>query len=522
MNDREKTTHSEDIELDIPRLLNAIRSKLWLVVLVAVLCAALTLAATYYFVEPKYESEAMFYVNNSSILVGDSSLSISAGDITAAKDLVNSYIVILMARTTLNDVIDYAGVERSYKELQQMISAAPVNSTEIFRVTVTSPDPAEAERIANAVCYVLPRRISSMIENTSAMIVDTATVATTPSSPSYPKNTILGFMAGMLLCIVVLILHELFDNTFRAEEDITQCCKHPVLAAVPNVHTSGSGYYTRPDRPGNRKRVLSPSPESASIGANVSLSASEAYKLLRTKLQFSFADDNNCHVIGVSSALAGEGKSLTSVNLVYSLAQLDKRVLLVDCDLRHPSVYAKLNLPKTPGLSNYLTRQDSLENIVQTYRFDEHTAVHVVTSGRNPPNPVELLSSAKMKNFIHTLSDSYDYIILDLPPVGEVSDAIAVCAYTDGILLMARQDYGNRIAFTAMVRQFEFVSAKILGIVYNCTSNNRGVYGKRYYGQYGKYAGAYVSHNNASRKKSENTAVRQLQNEEQASRQDVK
>jgi len=514
MNDKERNYSPDEIEIDLRRLLKAIRSKLWLVVVVAILCAALTLAATYYFIEPEYESSAMFYVNNSSILVGDNALSISAGDITAAKDLVNSYIIILMTRTTLNDVIDYAGVDRSYRELQEMITAAPVNSTEIFRVTVTSTDPAEAERIANAVSHVLPKRISSMIENTSAMIVDTATIASNPSSPSYTKNTILGFIAGMALCIAVLILRELFDNTFRTEEDIVQCCKHPVLAAVPNVHSTGSGYYTKTDKRSKGKRIHISAAESTPTGTNISLAASEAYKLLRTKLQFSFADDNNCHVIGVSSALAGEGKSLTSVNLVFSLAQLGKRVLLVDCDLRHPSIYTKLNLPKAPGLSNYLTHQSSLEEIVRAYHFDENTAVSVVTSGRNPPNPVELLSSARMEKFIRNLSASFDYIVLDLPPVGEVSDAIAVCGLTDGMLLMARQDYGNRIAFTAMVRQFEFVSARILGVVYNCASNHSSTYGKRYHTQYGKYAGAYVSQDNPSRKKAGSAVAQHPLNEE--------
>jgi capsular exopolysaccharide synthesis family protein len=116
-----------------------------------------------------------------------------------------------------------------------------------------------------------------------------------------------------------------------------------------------------------------------------------------------------------------------------------------------------------------------------------------VAAGRNPPNPVELLSSGRMEKLISRLRDSYDYIILDLPPVGEVSDALAVAKLTDGVLLVVRHNYCNRLALTSTVRQFEFVGARILGIVSNCANENVGAYGKKYYKKYhGRYEGSYA------------------------------
>ena len=242
----------------------------------------------------------------------------------------------------------------------------------------------------------------------------------------------------------------------------------------------------------------------AVIGPNISFAASEAYKLLRAKLQFSFADENDCHVIGLSSALSGEGKSLTAVNIAYALSQLDKKVLLVDCDMRRPTLAEKLGLLKQPGLSNYLTRQCSLDEPTQPCELKSgENAFHVITAGQNPPNPVELLSSARMKNALEAMRKVYDYVILDLPPVGEVSDALAITKETDGMLLVVRQNYCDRNVLTDAARQFEFINGKILGVVFNCTSEHGGKgYYKRYYKRY--YRGYYKGYAKSYAKSYEN------------------
>lgn len=488
-----RVDQKEEMEIDVQRLVGAVWHKSWLIMVTALVCAVLAFLGTLYFVTPMYQSSAMFYVNNSSVSVGDASFSIDSGDISAAKSLVDSYIVILKTRESLNEVIDYAGVDRTYSELKGMISAASVNSTEIFQVVVTSPDPNEAEQIANAIAYILPKRISSIIEGTSAKVVDAAVVATNPSSPSYTLNTLVGFVIGFAVSVCIILLREFFDITIRTEEDVAQRSEHPVLAAVPDMAAPSKGgyYYGNGSKKQDMKKVGGHGRQPALVGPEISFAATEAYKLLRTKLQFSFADDNGCRVIGVSSALSGEGKSLSAVNLAYSLSQLDKRVLLIDCDMRRPSVSAKLPVTKTPGLSNYLSGQTGLDLLFQYCGIKgEEQAFTVIAAGRNPPNPVELLSSAKMSKMLEYLRGSYDYILLDLPPVGEVSDALAVAKNTDGILLVVRQNYCNRVAYSAAVRQFEFVESRILGVIYNCATESGGGYGKKYYK---KYEGNHVS-----------------------------
>lgn len=487
---------NEEMVIDIQRLLKAVMNKLWLLLLAAVLGAVVFFLGTFFLITPQYESSAMFYVNNNDLSVGDASFSISSSDITASKSLVDSYIVILQTRETLNDVIDYAGVNRSIRDLTKMITAASVNSTEIFEVVVTSPDPQEAEKIADAIAHILPKRISSIIEGTSAKVVDNAVIASRPSSPSYLLNTAIGFAFGLLLSVSIIVLLEVFDITIRTEEDVTQSVQFPILTTVPDMSApSKGGYYGYGDdkskghKPGGGKAK----PQEL-VGGEISFAASEAYKLLRTKLQFSFASEKNCRVIGVSSALSGEGKSLTSVNLAYSLSQLNKRVLLIDCDMRRPSVSVKLPIAKTPGLSNFLSGQCDIKEIPQYCNIPkDERAFAVIAAGNNPPNPVELLSSARMERMLEQLRGVYDYIILDLPPVGDVSDAMAVAKLTDGMLLVVRQNYCDRLALNAAVRQFEFVEARILGVIYNFATEGGGSYGKKYHKNYYSYENAYRS-----------------------------
>ena len=196
----------EDIEIDLSRVFRAVTSRAWLVAIIAILCAALAFAGTFFLITPKYQSSAMFYVNNSNLSLGDTSLSISSGDLSTSRNLVDSYIVILNTRETLVDVVDYAGVPYSYSALRGMIAAEAVNETELFRVTVTSTDPQEAERIANAIAYILPKRIGTIIDGTSARVADAAVVPSSPSSPSYTTNTVLGFLIGFVLSVGLIAL----------------------------------------------------------------------------------------------------------------------------------------------------------------------------------------------------------------------------------------------------------------------------------------------------------------------------
>lgn len=493
--DERMKNRGEFAEVNLKRLMDALLQRAWLFVLAALAGASIVLAITCFLITPKYQSSAMFYVNNNSISVGEATLSIDSNDITASKSLVNTYIVILNTRETLNDVIDYAGVNRRYSEMEDMLHAEAVDDTEVFRVVVTSEDPEEANVIANAIAYILPKRISSVVEGTSAKVVEAAVVAAKPSSPSYVTNTLIGFLLGIVFAMGMTVMQVIMDVTIRKNDDLSLVCKYPVLAEVPDMNAPGKGnnaYYGYGNRRSSKKKkggYYAPTrvgnTRNSIMGGQLSFAASEAYKLLRTKLQFSFSDDNDCRVIGISSALSGEGKSLTSVNLAFTLSQLDKKVLLVDCDMRRPTLAEKLGILKAPGLSSYLTRQCQLEDLVQMCGLKgNENAFHVISAGQNPPNPIELLSSERMISALNSMRQTYDYVILDLPPVCEVSDAMAVANNTDGMLLVVRQNYCDRISLSEAIHQFDFIHSKILGVVVNCANDHGGNYGKGYYKSY--------------------------------------
>ena len=235
------------IEIDLVKLGAAVLHRIWAVILAAVICATVAFGLTYIFVEPTYVASTLLYVNNNTISVGSTSFSISSGSLTAAQELVNTYIVILKARTSLNEIIETAGLTRSAESLKHMISAQPVNSTEIFEISVTSTDPQEAELIANTIAKVLPKKIAEIVDGSSVRIVDYAIVPSSRSGPSYSRRAMIGFLIGLVLSVAVIVIRVLFDNFIREEQYITQTYDYPILASIPDLRVtgnrSGGGYY---------------------------------------------------------------------------------------------------------------------------------------------------------------------------------------------------------------------------------------------------------------------------------------
>ena len=189
----------------------------------------------------------------------------------------------------------------------------------------------------------------------------------------------------------------------------------------------------------------------------------EAYKTLRTNVRF-FLSGDGCKKFCITSGLAGEGKSITILNLAISFAETGSKVLLIDADLRRPTMARLLIEKASPGLSNVLA---GLATVEEAIRPEMYPNLDVMFSGDVPPNPSELLGSDKMKEMLETMSKKYDYILVDTPPVNVVSDASIVTNLLDGVLLLVRQGSSRRDAIKRAVANLELTGIKPIGFVLN-------------------------------------------------------
>lgn len=202
-------------------------------------------------------------------------------------------------------------------------------------------------------------------------------------------------------------------------------------------------------------------------------SVQEAYKALRTNVMFSLPG-TGCKCVGVTSPTPGDGKSTTATNLAISLTQIGKKVILIDCDLRLPTVAENFRIPATPGLSDFLVGQARIEDAVRNV---ETFHLNVMPSGNIPPDPTGLLEDKQLEHLFNALRNIYDYVIVDLPPVTSVPDAAILSKYLDGFLLAVRQRQTRHRHVSEMLKQLSLANSRILGFV--TIGGDAG--GKKYY-----------------------------------------
>lgn len=231
-------------EIDLLAIIRALWSKAILIILFSALCGVIGFAGSKIFISPKYQASILVYVNNSN---GSSNSSyISTTELSAAKSLVDTYSVILKSRSTLETVINESGISRSYEALSGMISSSAVNNTEVFRVSVKSTSPDEAQLIANTIADILPSKISAVVSNSSVSIVDYASRPTSRYSPNYTRNALFAAIAGFILASALVILVFFLDDSIHDEDYLVSTYGIPVLASIPNLNdtkSNGYGYY---------------------------------------------------------------------------------------------------------------------------------------------------------------------------------------------------------------------------------------------------------------------------------------
>ena len=234
----------------------------------------------------------------------------------------------------------------------------------------------------------------------------------------------------------------------------------------------------------NQKHVSFGQQEHKTLHKHLDFTATEQYKLLRANLEFTLPQDEKCHIIGVTSSMRGEGKSTTAINLSYVLAEKGSKVLLIDGDLRIPSVAKKMQISSVPGLTTLLMNKST---DVERFKSSLLDNWYVIPAGDIPPNPSELLGSRRMGNLLASLKETFDYIVIDLPPVNIVSDALSVSQFISGMIVVVREEYTEKKELTHCMRQLSLSNVNVLGCVMNEARANGSSYGKYKKYKYYKY-----------------------------------
>lgn len=314
--------------------------------------------------------------------------------------------------------------------------------------------------------------------------------AQTPYSPIGPKRLliILGIFAGSLGAGIGLAFFiEYLDDTIKSVEDVERYAQLPMLGIIPAFAKPSSGFFKVKE-----KKQIDLSENGTQLGlessqnrvqSNLLLNtethsmAGEAYRALRTSLLLSAAGTPPKTIL-VTSSQPGEGKSTTAVHIAYSLAQLGARVLIMDCDLRRPSLHKKLDISSAKGIANYLSSNTNLKPLIQELDIPNLSAI---TSGPIPPNPAELLSSRKMKEMLELLGKSYDHIIIDSPPIVNVTDPIILSTLVDGTIVVIQSGKAKRGLVQRSRQELLSVRSKIFGVVLNNVNLRREGYKYNYY-----------------------------------------
>ncbi|NGN65080.1 polysaccharide biosynthesis tyrosine autokinase [Streptomyces sp. A7024] len=394
---------------------------------------------------PMYEARSQLFV---STRTADDTAQLQQGGMYT-QDRVQSYTGIAASRAVTGPVVKKLGLRMSPDALAGRITASAALNTVLIDVTVRDAKPKRAARIADAVAdrlaTVVQRLETPDDAKSSPVKLGVTQDAATPKEPVSPRpllNLLAGLALGLFAGVAAALLRETLDTTIKTAEGLGESTEFTVLGAIPNERTSSDN----------------PLVNSAGYSARA-----EAFRLLRTNLQFALVD-REPRVIVVTSALAGEGKTSTSVSLALSLAEAGLKTCLVDADLRRPRVARTLGLIEDAGLTSVLI---GAADIKSTMQGADGGKLRVLAAGPIPPNPAELLSSDRIRNVLRELADEYDVVVVDSPPVLPVADTAGLAPLADGVVMVVRAGHTPADRVRAAHASLTGVGAHLLGGVLN-------------------------------------------------------
>ena len=387
-------------------------------------------------------------------------------------------------------------VEAAYEAAsrQESVLAASVAAAqqEMASLRDKSPEYQSLKRDAdtsNEIAQALARRgkeagVESAINDTTVTLMEAAERPSAPVFPDRTGNLQLAIAVGLATGILLVALRDRLDNTLKTPDDIREGLGIPFLGFVPDLQTLGD----QPSRVGLNSLRHPASP------------LSESYRVIRTNVMAA-ASAADARVLLITSIHPGEGKSTTALNLAAAITQMGVRAVLVDCDLRRPTVHSNLGLPRGPGLRDLLSQTVSISDVV---RPGPVPGLFVVTSGATPENPSELMGCDEMRALLKELRAKYEWVIVDAPPVGGMADALVIASVVDAIILVAEGDRTTKTVAADGVAQLASVGGLVAGAILNRVDVKRNAYylsryATGYYGGYGYYGAVYSRYSGSAR-----------------------
>ncbi len=354
-------------------------------------------------------------------------------------------------------------LEKSIAELQKHLNTLPADERmfgQLQRKFVVN------EKIYS---YLLEKRSETAIIKAATVsknrIIDNALYPEYPVKPKRKLIVLVGLILGLILGIALAFLREFLDDRIKSEEDVTKVTDLPVLGFIPNIKDDSD------------KVKVFLSPKSA---------VAEAFRNLRTNLQF-MLKQKNTHVIAVTSTVGGEGKTTVCINLGGIMSMAEKKTVILNLDMRKPTLHEKFGLQNIKGMSTLLSEHAHLNEVIQ---HTEYENLDIIASGPVPPNPSELIQSAVMERVLEKLKDVYDVIILDTPPIGLVTDARTLMHFADTSIYVLRADHSKK-GFLRNIEKLANEDIRGFGVLINDAKMNSHGYGYGYGYGYGNGYGYY-------------------------------
>lgn len=451
-------------DIDIKRIFDIIFSKKIFIILIIILSITLGYVYSYYYKQPEYKSSVTI------LLVADENKAdkeLTQTDLNINTSLISTYSSIAKSTNVMQKTIDNLGLDISTSKLQKNIEVNQIDKTQFLKITVKDSNPEIAKNIANELSRVFTEQIKEIYNLANISIVDEAEIENVPCNINHPKDIIIFTFAGLLISIMTVMIIYFFDDTIKDEKDIEK-----------NIKLRNIG--TLPIDKENNDLIIENNPKSHIV---------ECIKTIRTNILYA----TNRKTILITSSKQKEGKSWIINNLAIAFAQANKKVILVDTDLRKENEKNKIfDIEKGEGLSDFIKEisNNKLENLEKSKKYIKETkfpSLHILQNGTIPPNPSELLSSNNMKNLLDLLKNMYDIVLLDGTSCMIVSDSIALSSMVDSTILVAENKKTKISDLKKTKRLIEDVNGRILGVISNKSEIQKGkYYGKRYGYYYGK------------------------------------